>query len=179
MRRGIWPLWVALAFLGACSNESKGPSVDEYAKARAARQSAPPPATAKAAGQAEAAEEAPGAAPVQGYAYSPVGKRDPFRSFVLDEVKERRVGRGPLEQFDLGQLKVVAVVWSTGRARALVQDPSGRGYIIQQGTPMGKNDGQVVQITDGEVVVKETYVDYLGEQTTKDIALRIRPRQGG
>jgi type IV pilus assembly protein PilP len=178
MRRGIWPLWVALAFLVACSNESKGPSVDEYAKARAAKQSAPAPKKAGPAEQAAPEEEAPGAL-VGGYAYSPVGKRDPFRSFVLDEVKERRVGRGPLEQFDLGQLKVVAVVWSTGRARALVQDPSGRGYIVQQGTPIGKNDGRITQISDGEVVVKETYVDYLGEQTTKDIALRIRPRQGG
>lgn len=178
MRRRVWPLWVALAFLGACGNESKGPSVDEYAKARAARSSAPAARQPGAAEPAVAEEEAVAAAPGS-YAYSRLGKRDPFRSFVLEEAKERRVGRGPLEQFDLGQLKIVAVVWSTGRARALVHDPSGRGYIVQQGTPMGKNEGRVVKINDGEVVVKETYVDYLGEKTTKDIALRIRPRQGG
>ncbi len=37
MRRGVWPFWMALAFLLACGNDSKGPSVDDYAKARASR----------------------------------------------------------------------------------------------------------------------------------------------
>ena len=115
------------------------------------------------------------------YRYIAEGKRDPFRSFVLDQ--SNRVAeeeRGPLEQFDVSQLTVVAVVWGTGRARAMVEDPSGRGYIIQEGTPIGKNDGYVVRISDNSVLVEETYVDFSGEKTNNEIEMRVRTMtQGG
>ena len=44
---------------------------------------------------------------------------------------------------------------------------------------LGKNDGTVTQIDDSLVVVKETYVDYLGHETKKDVEMRIRQREGG
>jgi type IV pilus assembly protein PilP len=115
------------------------------------------------------------------YAYDATGKRDPFRSFVLDEATRRaNHERGPLEQFDLSQLTLVAVVWGTERPRALVTDPSGRGYVVQEGTPIGKNDGQVIRISDNTMLVRETYVDYLGAATSKEIELRVRSKaQGG
>jgi len=114
------------------------------------------------------------------YAITP-DRRDPFRSFIEDQ-KQRlaKTERGPLEQFDLSQLTVVAVVWGTGRPRALVEDPSGRGYVVQVGTPIGKNDGTVTSIGDNAVTVRETYVDYLGAQTSKEIEMRTRSTtQGG
>jgi type IV pilus assembly protein PilP len=116
-----------------------------------------------------------------GYAYDATNKRDPFRSFVLDQAQRMaNHERGPLEQFDLSQLSVVAVVWGTARPRALVTDPSGRGYVVQEGTPIGKNDGEVIRIGDTTVLVKETYVDYTGEATTKEIEMRVRSKaQGG
>lgn len=115
------------------------------------------------------------------FAYDATGKRDPFRSFVLDEANRRaNHERGPLEQFDLSQLTLVAVVWGTERPRALVTDPSGRGYVVQEGTPIGKNDGQVIRISDNTMLVRETYVDYLGAATSKEIELRVRSKaQGG
>ena len=115
------------------------------------------------------------------YAYDATNKRDPFRSYILDEA-ERRANheRGPLEQFDLSQLTLVAVVWGTERPRALVTDPSGRGYVVQEGTPIGKNEGQVIRISDNTMLVRETYVDYLGAATSKEIELRVRSKaQGG
>ena len=77
-------------------------------------------------------------------------------------------------------LSLVAVVWGTARPRALVTDPSGRGYVVQEGTPIGKNDGQVIRIGDTTMLVRETYVDYLGAATTKEIEMRVRSKaQGG
>ena len=115
----------------------------------------------------------------KGYTYDPTGKRDPFRSFVLTASTEREDARGPLEQFDLAQLKLVAVVWGTERPRAVVSDPSGRGYIVREGTYMGKNEGRIIQIADNALVVKETYVDYFGETTTKDVTMRVRAVKEG
>ena len=113
------------------------------------------------------------------YTYDPTGKRDPFRSFIFMTAETSRDARGPLEQFDLAQLEVVAVVWGTQRPRAVVTDPSGRGYIVREGTFMGKNQGRVIGIADNALVVKESYVDYFGETTTKDVTMRVRADKEG
>jgi Tfp pilus assembly protein PilP len=44
---------------------------------------------------------------------------------------------------------------------------------------VGRNEGRITAINDNLVVVKETYVDFLGQETTKDIELRIRLSEGG
>jgi Tfp pilus assembly protein PilP len=115
------------------------------------------------------------------YVYDPTDKRDPFRSFRWERLQEvaDRGTLGPLEQFELEQLNVTAVIWSTEKPRALVEDPSGRSYVVHEGTRIGKNDGLVIHIGDNLVLVKETYVDFAGAQTTKDVELRIRRSQGG
>jgi type IV pilus assembly protein PilP len=169
---------------GCSRNNAEAPSLSEYEQKRAELK--------QRSGQAVAKRQKPGSADAadeqgliagnsRGYEYDATDKRDPFRSFV-EEQKDRlaKTERGPLEQFDLSQLTVVAVVWGTERPRALVEDPSGRGYVVQVGTPIGKNDGLVTGIGDESVKVRETYVDYLGAQTTKEIEMRTRSTtQGG
>lgn len=161
------------------------PSVQDYEKQRAE--------SMKKTGRKLASRSAPGqadrgAGPERGLGassgelgYDAAGRRDPFRSFVDDQkLQTVETERGPLEQFDLSQLTVVAVVWGTGRPRALLEDPSGRGYVVQIGTPVGKNDGSVTSIDDSAVVVRETYEDYLGVKTSKEIEMRTRSMtQGG
>ena len=108
------------------------------------------------------------------------GKRDPFRSFEWERlVAEQADVRGPLEQFDVAQLSLVAVVWNAGRPREMVQDPAGQTYIVAPGTRIGKNLGRVLTIGDNALLVKETYVDLSGQETTKEIELSIRRSQGG
>jgi type IV pilus assembly protein PilP len=172
--------------LGCSEQEQTGMTADEFAQAREASKNratrgvkpAPKPVLAPE----PTIDPVSGVAQVDtGYSYDPTGKRDPFRSFVWDRPDRLAQGAeaGPLEQFDLSQLEVVAVVWRTGNARALVQDPSGESYIVAEGAAIGKNQGHVVTIDDNTVVVKETYVDYLGQETTKDIEMRMRRNEGG
>lgn len=172
MRREAWPVALLLTLALACGGSPESPGESSKGASSAAAKSKPTKAAEPSVDIVEENE-------VVEYAYEPEGRRDPFRSFVLEEARERREGRGPLEQFELSQLKVVAVVWQANRPRALIQDPSGRGYVVAEGTSMGKNAGRVIRIHDGGLVVKETYVDYLGEPTRKDIELRVRPRHGG
>jgi type IV pilus assembly protein PilP len=117
----------------------------------------------------------------QDYFYDPRGKRDPFRSFrfVDAETDEDKRDFGPLGDFELGQLELSAVIWDATNPRALILDPGGRAYIVREGSPIGKNSGQVIHIGDNLVLVKETYENYAGERTTKDVELRIRLSQGG
>jgi len=110
--------------------------------------------------------------------YDPTDRRDPFRSFVrgpeLDDGPT-----GPLERFDLSQLNLSAIIWGIGAPRALIVDPSGKGYIVETGAVMGKNKGRVVSIGDNLVVVKETYVDSVDRATTKPVEMRLRNTEGG
>lgn len=203
--RGVTAIAIALVALLAaagCSNEAAGPSTSDYAAAKekqiakrakegAQQPAARPVATSQAQAPAQAATpQAPMAMPdgdvqlaASDYTYDPddENKRDPFRSFVLDQALEQAERDiGPLEQFDISQLTVVAVVWNTQVPRALVADPSGRPYIVAKGASVGKNEGRVIQIQDDLVLVKETYVDWLGERTTKDIEMRLhREGKGG
>lgn len=166
--------------LSACGAGGKAPTVAEYQKAREAAMANGKGATAAGKHGAAAGPEGTLVATGHDYHYDSTGKRDPFRSYILERAKEEHSAeRGPLEQFDLSQLKLVAVVWNTPKPRALVTDPSGRGYIVAEGTPIGKNSGHITEIKDNGIVVKETYVDYLGERTEKDIELRVRQSQGG
>jgi type IV pilus assembly protein PilP len=184
---------IVLLALGGCKDEAKiEASKAEFDKERSelmARlkkkktervvQAAP-----KAAGPGAAAPGAtePAFAPIAdaGFSYDPTGLRDPFRSFEWerDLLAETEV-RGPLEEFDVSQLSVVGVVWNVGNARALIQDPSGQGFIVSEGARVGKNEGRIIKIDDSVVVVKETYVDMMGQESTKDIELRIRRSEGG
>jgi type IV pilus assembly protein PilP len=167
-------LWRRLAFgaLAACAIAGCGGSGTAD---RAADKAKPK----KEARPAAAAEATPAATPVA-YHYDPTGKPDPFRSFV-NSLKRADVTAAstPLERFDLSQLKLTGIVWDNDKPRALVNDPSGKAYIVAEGTAIGKNGGRVIRIGDNALVVKETYVDFLGKATTKDIEMRLHERQGG
>ncbi len=113
------------------------------------------------------------------YFYDPRGKRDPFRSFRFAEDGPKEKEFGPLGDFELGQLELSAVIWDASNPRALILDPGGRSYIVREGSQIGKNNGQIIHIGDNLVLVKETYENLAGEQTTKDVELRIRLSQGG
>lgn len=130
---------------------------------------APPrPAAAPKRAQAEtpkekAAETPVVAAPTYVYNYNPVGKRDPFRSPVEDMVREApQAGQQvsacnePLCQWDIDQLRLVAVVTGDANPMAMVEDPMGRGHIVRRNTRLGRAGGKVTQILRDEVIITET-----------------------
>ncbi len=116
----------------------------------------------------------------QEFRYDPTGKPDPFRSFLrqIQLVKDTEA-LSPLERFDLSQLTVTGIIWATKQRRALVEDPTGKGYIVAEGAGIGKNKGRVLRIDDNRVVVKETYVDFHNKATTKEVDLYLYERHGG
>jgi type IV pilus assembly protein PilP len=190
---------IALLVLVGCEEETNQPTAEDFQKERTAlnarvaarkaeKASARTASAAPAASQSEIAPVPKGTAADtsfkgsgQGFVYDRTNLRDPFRSFEWErkELAMQDMVGGPLEQFDVSQLSLVAVVWKTGSARALVEDPAGQSYIIGKGTRIGKNEGTVTDIDDNLVVVNETYEDYLGNVTKKDIEMRIRRSEGG
>jgi type IV pilus assembly protein PilP len=108
------------------------------------------------------------------YHYDPTDKVDPFKSYIRRQVTlESDESASPLERFDLSQLTVMGIIWGVDEPRALIKDPTGKGYIVRSGTPIGKNKGRILRIEDNKVVVKETYLDHLDRATTKEVELEL------
>ena len=122
--------------------------------------------------------------------YSPKGKTDPFQPLFATESqlmapvgkggkKEKRPPLTPLQRLDLGQLKLVGIIISPSGNKAIVEEPSGKGYVITKGTYIGRNFGRVKQILYDRVIVEEQAGgfawDELIPQTTE---LRLQKRSG-
>jgi len=101
--------------------------------------------------------------------------RDPFRPMTLrPKVNTRpRENLSPLERFDLGQLKIVGIVWDIREPRAMIEDTAGLGYVIRVGTPIGSNDGKVKAIHRNQVIVEEFYEDAYGTRKTRDVSMKL------
>jgi type IV pilus assembly protein PilP len=139
-----------------------------------------PLAAAEAPSTPPASRPTPGAAPA-GSASAPSlvptpGPRDPFRPFNLAlRPKPVETPRTPLEQYDVGALKLVAVIYDTQNPKAMVEDDTGLGYTIGVGTRIGNQGGVVKTIEPERVVVEEEFVDFYGEKKKSEIVLRLKP----
>lgn len=118
--------------------------------------------------------------------YNPLGMIDPFEPLFKDEPEPepdaaksaKRVPRTPLEKIDLGQLKLVGVILASSGNRALVQEASGKGYIIKEGTYIGVNSGKVAEIKNDRIVVAEEIEDIVGNPTIRNKEL-VLPKPPG
>jgi len=153
------------------------------ALAAACGESRPPPRPAAApapAAKAAAAPAAPAKGPEAEVAYSSVGKRDPFKSFLAD----LRATSGPvvtrcntpLGRFEIDQLRLVAIITGMADPLAMVEAPTGVGYTLRKGACVGKNGGVVASIRSDEVVVAEWAVKADGTREKTQTALRL-PRE--
>ena len=110
-------------------------------------------------------------------------KIDPFISlFKADSPSvnqaSKRVPQGPLEMIALDQLKLTGIVRKQHVAKALVEEASGKGYVIEVGTYVGSNGGRVTQILDDRVIVQEESTDALGKKTVQERELKLLRGEG-
>jgi Tfp pilus assembly protein PilP len=101
--------------------------------------------------------------------------RDPFRPMALktNALSRSRENLSPLERLDIGQLRIVGIVWDVKEPRAIVEDSAGLGYTVKVGTPIGSNDGRVKVIRRDQIIVEEVYEDAYGARKKGDIAMRL------
>ncbi|MGD2186108.1 MAG: pilus assembly protein PilP [Desulfobacterales bacterium] len=113
--------------------------------------------------------------------YDPKGKIDPFEPLFREKPtvalrkkkRKRRTPRTPLEKIDLSQLKLVGIILASSGNRALVEEASGKGYVVKKGTYMGTNAGKVVKIEKDKVVVAEEYEDIRGNVVLRNKELKL------
>lgn len=137
--------------------------------ATAGRAEEAPPADSELARAVEPGADVP---------YSAAGRRDPFRPPRAGSVRSGEP-RTPLQRYEIGQLRLVAVIYDTRDPRAVVEDDQGLGYIVKVGTPVGPNGGQVREIQRGRVLITEDSVDYYGEHRLNEVAMELRTAERG
>jgi type IV pilus assembly protein PilP len=115
------------------------------------------------------------------YAYNPTGKPDPFKPFLqLTPMRQSRsVPLTPLQKYDLGQLKLVAVLSTPQGNVGLVEDATGKGYFVKRGTLIGKNDGKVSKVMSDRLIVEEVFLDVLGQKKVNETSLALNKVEEG
>ena len=109
------------------------------------------------------------------YRYSAVGKKDPFRNYFGDMAslnKEKKIV-SELQNFDVTDLRLTAVVYGITDPRAVVVAPDRKSYIIRNGSFIGKNWGKVNRILPDKIEIVETYKDPLGRKVINKLYLEL------
>ena len=110
------------------------------------------------------------------YVYDPTGKPDPFKPLALQPEIVAYIT--PLQRLEVTQLTVVGILWTAKVAKAMVQDPSGKGYILAKGTLVGTKGGYVKQILKNKVIVEQKTKDLIGRVKVTQVELALRKSVG-
>jgi type IV pilus assembly protein PilP len=121
--------------------------------------------------------------------YDPKGRFDPFEPLFKSEPdakpistksgrKKGRIPQTPLERVALSQLKLSAIMRTTKGNSAIVEDATGKGYVIRKGTYIGLNSGQVVKIEKDRVMIEEESEDISGEFRIQNTELKLQKPAG-
>jgi type IV pilus assembly protein PilP len=117
------------------------------------------------------------------YRYQIDERSDPFLPFIRPRpegvivepplAKPENRGGVPLEP---GQLKLAAIIRAQDGWKAMAEDVTGKGYVLQEGTLVGSY-ATVSKIEAGQVLLEEAYTTKRGT-VVKKIALRLQ-QEGG
>jgi type IV pilus assembly protein PilP len=92
------------------------------------------------------------------FIYDPKNRKDPFKPYVeIDSIDQGEM-QGPLlplQRFDLNEIHLVGIIWDVGAPRAMFLDPTNTVHIIGKNERIGRNNGYIAMIREGEVVIVE------------------------
>ena len=110
------------------------------------------------------------------YNYDAKDRRDPFVSLVAvaKEKPFRKKKANPVENYDVDEIKLIAVAWDSQQYYALVTLPDKKSYTVKKGMTLGIYGGKVREITRDTLVITEQIKDYKGQMKTKDTILKLR-----
>jgi type IV pilus assembly protein PilP len=119
--------------------------------------------------------------------YSSEGRADPFVPFIKSKAerekereknKKKRIPRTPLEKVDISLMKLTAIVQSPTGNFGMIEEPTGKGYVVTVGTFIGINGGRIKRIFNDHLTVEEEAEDALGKITTREVAVKLHKPAG-
>lgn len=118
-----------------------------------------------------------------GWKYDPTGKPDPFKPFILASSPQEdtmpKVVRQltPLQKMPLSEIQsgLRAIIWGQLGNKALVEDATGKGYVVKEGTYVGQHNGIVKQIYEDRIVVEEYRRDPIEDRLVpSEVVLKLK-----
>lgn len=118
-----------------------------------------------------------------GWKYDPTGKPDPFKAFILASAATEeaptvvRRQLTPLQKMPLSEIQagLKAIIWGQLGNKALVEDATGKGYVVQEGTYVGQHDGIVKKIYQDRIIVEEYRRDAAkGRLEPTEVVLKLK-----
>jgi len=111
------------------------------------------------------------------FTYNSENWSDPFVPFLrATEAKQReKPPEKPLvgmQRFEPGQLNLVGVVQTGAGYVAMVEDPTGKGYTIQEGMMLGRY-GRVTGIAADRIIVTQHIPDPLGKVRKSIVTMEL------
>jgi len=120
--------------------------------------------------------------------YDPKGRIDPFEPLLKEDSgqgitasksrRKKRIPQTPLERVAISQLKLSAILRTNDGNSAIVEDATGKGYVVRKGTYIGLNSGQVTKISKSSVIIEEEVEDVSGEFRIQNIELKLQKPAG-
>jgi type IV pilus assembly protein PilP len=119
---------------------------------------------------------------IPAFEYKLEGRPDPFAPFISRQIDVRKIKSDEIidenkeltgmQRFEPGQLTLVAVLYSGNKHIAMVEDVTGKGYMLNEGTPIGRH-GVVSRIALQQVVITETAHTRAGKEIKNTIVMRL------
>ncbi len=132
-------------------------------------------ASAEASGAAYSSEYAPfvqktaSALMSENFTFYPIKALDPFVPFITPETPGRSDEEPnpttrpltPLQKMTLSEIErgLRAITWGSLGRKAVIEDSTGKGYIVSVGTPAGDRSGVITQILNDRLVIQQEIWD--------------------
>lgn len=115
------------------------------------------------------------------FEYIVEGRNDPFIPFIseksqsakMDEILPVQNQLTGMQLFEPGQLNLVAIVMIDDSDFAMVEDTTGKGYILRSGMEIGRR-GIVTSIQSNKVTIEETAFTRAGKKLTSNIIMLLK-----
>lgn len=120
------------------------------------------------------------------FEYMLEGRADPFVPFLsekatvpnaptvdMNEIIEKDMVLSGMQLFEPGQLTLVALIQSGSGDLAMVQDFTGKGYVILEGTKIGRR-GVVKNIAPNTVIIEETAETRAGKKIITKVVMTLK-----
>jgi type IV pilus assembly protein PilP len=118
--------------------------------------------------------------------YNPKGKENPFKPLFRETPKRKpkpptpvdteRKHKTALEKIDLSQLRLTGIILAASGNKALVQEASGRGYVISKGTYIGTQGGRVSAVLKDRVIIDEMMKDDMEKVFIQKTEMKINSK---
>jgi type IV pilus assembly protein PilP len=122
--------------------------------------------------------------PQDEFEYRVNNRKDPFVPFITEkattttdadmtEIIDVTGQLTGMQLFEPGQLNLVALMKSGTEDLAMVEDFTGKGYVINKGTKIGKR-GVVIEIAPNKVVIEETAQTRAGQKIVTNTVMVLK-----